>query len=62
MLVFERLGWGEDDYAAWSARLLREQLAFITPTRHRGRMCARMAIVNPLTSADDLALIIASMQ
>ena len=61
VLIFERLDWGEDDYTAWSARLLEEQVAFVTPTRHRGRVCTRFAIVNPQTTPDDLALIIDSM-
>jgi glutamate/tyrosine decarboxylase-like PLP-dependent enzyme len=61
VLIFERLGWGEDDYAAWSVWMLAAQLAFVTPTRHAGRVCTRFAIVNPLTTPEDLALIIDSM-
>ena len=62
VLVFERVGWDDGDYDRWSARLLDEQIAFVTPTRHRGPVCTRFAIVNPLTTADDLALIIDSMR
>jgi L-2,4-diaminobutyrate decarboxylase len=62
VLIFERVGWTADDYATWSARLLAEQTAFVTPTRHRNRPCTRFAIVNPLTTADDLALILDSMR
>ncbi|HEY2983251.1 MAG TPA: hypothetical protein VGJ38_03800, partial [Jatrophihabitantaceae bacterium] len=61
VLIFERLGWDAADYDRWSARLLDRQLAFVTPTRHRGRVCTRFAIVNPLTTEDDLALITESM-
>jgi len=61
VLIFERLGWDAADYDRWSARLLDQQLAFVTPTRHRGRVCTRFAIVNPLTTEDDLALITESM-
>jgi glutamate/tyrosine decarboxylase-like PLP-dependent enzyme len=61
VLIFERLGWDEDDYAAWSVRMLAAQVAFVTPTRHAGRVCTRFAIVNPLTTPEDLALIIDSM-
>ena len=46
----------------WTARLLADQVAFVTPTRHDGRVCTRFAIVNPLTTVDDLALIIDSMR
>jgi L-2,4-diaminobutyrate decarboxylase len=62
VLLFERAGWSGEDYVRWSARLLDDQIAFVTPTRHAGRVCTRFAIVNPLTTADDLALIIDSMR
>jgi glutamate/tyrosine decarboxylase-like PLP-dependent enzyme len=62
VLIFERIGWSDADYTAWSAKLLEEQLAFVTPSRHAGRVCTRFAIVNPLTTPDDLALIIDSMR
>ena len=62
VLVFERLGWQPADYARWSSRLLDDQLGFVTPTKYAGEVCTRFAIVNPLTTADDLALIIDSMR
>ena len=62
VLIFERLGWEPADYRAWSARLLDEQVAFVTPTTHAGQVCTRFAIVNPQTTEDDLALIIESMK
>jgi glutamate/tyrosine decarboxylase-like PLP-dependent enzyme len=62
VLVFERTGWDLEDYARWCTRLLDEQIGFVTPTRHAGRVCTRFAVVNPLTTADDLALIIDTMR
>jgi L-2,4-diaminobutyrate decarboxylase len=62
VLIFERIGWDAQDYIRWSARLLDDQVAFVTPTRHAGRVCTRMAIVNPLTTVDDLAIVIDSMR
>ena len=62
VLVIDRPGWEAADYAAWSARLLAEQVAFVTPSKHRGKVCTRFAIVNPLTSVDDLSTIIESMR
>jgi L-2,4-diaminobutyrate decarboxylase len=62
VLVFERIGWDAGDYARWSAHLLAEQVAFVTPTTHRGRICTRFAIINPQTSVSDLALIVESMR
>jgi glutamate/tyrosine decarboxylase-like PLP-dependent enzyme len=62
VLIFERIGWSDDDYTAWSATLLADQIAFVTPSRHAGQVCTRFAIVNPRTSTEDLALIIDSMK
>jgi L-2,4-diaminobutyrate decarboxylase len=62
VLIFERIGWTAQDYARWTQHLLEEQIAFVTPTRHGNRVCTRFAIVNPLTTRDDLALIIDSMR
>jgi L-2,4-diaminobutyrate decarboxylase len=62
VLVFERIGWEPDDYARWSTRLLAEQIGFVTPTKHAGRVCTRFAVVNPLTTVDDLALLVDTMR
>ena len=62
VLIFERLGWDDADYSAWSARALDRGFAFVTPTRHAGRVCTRFAIVNPMTTVDDLSQIIDSMR
>jgi hypothetical protein len=40
--------------------MLDEQVAFVAPSRHRGRTCLRFAVVNPLTTVEDLADLIAS--
>ena len=62
MLIFERIGWTPTTTPAGAARLLDEQVGFVTPTRHGNQVCTRFAIVNPLTTRDDLALIIDSMR
>ncbi len=62
VLVFERVGWDADMYARWSSRILDEQLGFVVPTKHQGKVCTRFAVVNPLTSADDLATLVDSME
>ncbi|MFT4263958.1 MAG: aminotransferase class V-fold PLP-dependent enzyme [Nocardioides sp.] len=61
VLIFERVGWRDGDYAAWSQRLLADGEAFVTPTKHRGRICTRFAIVNPRTTVEDLRLVVDSM-
>jgi L-2,4-diaminobutyrate decarboxylase len=62
VLIFERVGWDQQDYEAWSARAMQQGFAFVTPTKHNGRVCTRFAIVNPVTTADDLAQIVDSMR
>jgi len=62
IVVFEREGWTMDDYERWSARLLEEQRAFVTPSSHDGRPNTRFAIVNPMTTFDQLVGILDSME
>lgn len=61
VVVFERDGWGREDYAEWSARLLDEQRAFVTPSSHQGRPNTRFAILNPMTTRESLRGILDSM-
>lgn len=61
VVVFERDGWSKADYALWSARLLDEQRAFVTPSSHDGRPNTRFAVLNPLTTYEDLTDILDSM-
>jgi len=62
VVVFERDGWEKRDYEAWSARLLDDQHAFVTPSAHRGRTNARFALVNPRTTFEDLVGILDTMK
>lgn len=61
VLIFERVGWDDADYGAWSRRLLDAGTAFVTPTKHHGKTCTRFAIINPRTTVDDLRMILDSM-
>ncbi|MBO1765977.1 pyridoxal-dependent decarboxylase [Allobranchiibius sp. GilTou38] len=61
ILVFRRLGWEPADYHRWSDGLLERQDGFVVPTSHDGETLARFAIVNPLTSEDDITAILDSM-
>jgi glutamate/tyrosine decarboxylase-like PLP-dependent enzyme len=61
VVVFEHDGWTRDDYAAWSSRLLDEQRAFVTPSSHAGRPNTRFAIINPMTTFEQLVGILDSM-
>lgn len=61
VVVFEREGWSREDYSTWSARLLDEQRAFVTPSSHAGRPNTRFAIVNPATTFEQLVGILDTM-
>jgi len=50
VVLFRRKGWSEADYEAWSARLLREQIAFVAPSRWHDELVARLAFLHPETS------------
>ncbi|MDQ2755392.1 MAG: aminotransferase class V-fold PLP-dependent enzyme [Actinomycetota bacterium] len=61
VVVFRRIGWEPADYAQWSDRLLAQEFAFVVPTSHEGETVTRFAIVNPLTTEDDIAAILDTM-
>ena len=61
ILLFRRTGWSATHYQAWSDRLLEEGTAFVTPTSWNGEVVLRLCIVNPLTSVDDIQIIVDSL-
>jgi len=61
VVLFRRRGWGFEEYRSWSARLLREQIAFVTPTTWEGEPVGRFAFLHPDTSLEVVEEIIASM-
>ncbi len=61
IVLFRRLGWGPADYQAWSDDQLARGHAFVTPSGWAGETVLRWCIVNPLTTVDDLASIVASL-
>jgi len=52
IVLFTRTGWTGADYDAWSARLLDDQIAFVTPSRWHGEPVARLAFLHPETTLD----------
>ncbi len=62
VVVFRRHGWSPEDYQQWSDRMLREEFAFVVPTKHDGEVLTRFAIVNPMTSEDDITSILDTMR
>ena len=52
IVLFRRHGWTKPDYDDWSARLLADQVGFVTPTSWEGETVARFAFLHPETSVD----------
>lgn len=61
IVLFRRRGWGPDDYNAWSRELLREQIAFVTPTKWEGETVARFAFLHPDTTMEIVREVLDSM-
>lgn len=62
VVVFEREGWKRADYDRWSDELLDSQRAFVVPSSHRGQPNTRFAILNPLTTFEELTGILDTMK
>ncbi len=49
IVMFRRPGWSDERYNEWSLQLLRDQIAFVTPTKWEGETIARFAFLHPDT-------------
>jgi glutamate/tyrosine decarboxylase-like PLP-dependent enzyme len=61
VLVFRRRGWGDEDYHRWADGLRADGTAFVVPTTVGGETVARLALVNPRTTADDVRAVLDTM-
>jgi L-2,4-diaminobutyrate decarboxylase len=61
IIMFRRVGWSPGDYQAWSDGLLERGLAFVVPTAWAGETVLRFCFVNPMTTLDDVQVIIDSL-
>ena len=61
VLAFRRRGWDDEDYHRWAAALKEAGTAFVMPTTVGGETVARLALVNPRTTEDDLRIVLDSM-
>ena len=61
IVAFTRKGWTAEQYQQWSDKLLDDQIAFVTPSAHKGQPILRFAIVNPWTSEKEIAAILATL-
>ncbi len=62
VLLFRRLGWNDADYLAWSNELIASGTAFVVPSRVDGKSVARMVLMNPRTTMDDVRIVLDSMR
>ena len=61
IVLFRRVGWSAGQYQAWSDAELAAGRSFVVPTSWNGEVVLRFCIVNPVTSTDDIALILDSL-
>jgi glutamate/tyrosine decarboxylase-like PLP-dependent enzyme len=62
VLVFRRRGWAAADYERWARDLRAAGTAFVMPTTVAGEPVARLALVNPRTTLDDVRLVLDAMR
>ena len=58
VIAFRRRGWEAADYARWADELRTSGTAFVMPTTVAGETVARLAIVNPRTTLDDVRVVL----
>jgi glutamate/tyrosine decarboxylase-like PLP-dependent enzyme len=61
ILAFRRHGWADEDHHRWAAALREAGTAFVFPTTVRGETVARLAIVNPRTTVEDVRVVLDTM-
>jgi L-2,4-diaminobutyrate decarboxylase len=62
ILAFRRHGWAEADHHRWAAALRESGTAFVFPTTVHGETVARLALVNPRTTLEDLRVVLDTMR
>jgi glutamate/tyrosine decarboxylase-like PLP-dependent enzyme len=61
VLLFERVGWDDEQYRAWSKRQSLDGVVLCLPTVWQGRTVLRLAFVNPATQTDAVLAALASL-
>jgi aromatic-L-amino-acid decarboxylase len=61
IVLFRRRGWRPEDYEAWSAKLLADQIGFVAPSKWEGETVARMAFLHPDTTMEMVEEMLATM-
>ena len=55
VVLFERVGWADEDYRSWSDYNARSGIVLCVPTRWEGRPVLRLCFVNPATRVEAVA-------
>ncbi len=61
VVLLRRRGWDRTAYAAWSAELHAAGLGYVVPTEWKGAPALRLCFVNPATTTDHVAAILATL-
>ncbi|MEX0991519.1 MAG: pyridoxal-dependent decarboxylase [Actinomycetota bacterium] len=61
VVLFKRDGWGEDRYLTWCDELLDTHTAFALPTTWHGEKVMRFCFVNPVTTIEDVRVVLDTM-
>ena len=61
VILVRRLGWSPEEYAAWSEQALARGVGVVLPTRLAGEMLLRFCFVNPLTTREDVDLVLSDL-
>ncbi|MCW2839301.1 MAG: aspartate aminotransferase family protein [Aeromicrobium sp.] len=62
VVLFRRRGWMQEQYDQWSAAAQAAGTALVTPTTFDGDPVLRLCFVNPLTTTDDVDLVLTSLE
>jgi glutamate/tyrosine decarboxylase-like PLP-dependent enzyme len=61
VILFERPGWDDDAYAAWSNALAKKGVILCLPTKWHDRTVLRLAFVNPDTQPERVIEVLATL-
>jgi L-2,4-diaminobutyrate decarboxylase len=62
VVLFRRCGWRDEDYARWSQRSSLNGVGLVTPTTFAGETVLRLCFVNPVTTTEDVDVILNSLE
>ena len=62
IVAFSRVGWGPEEYRAWTEQAMASGFAFVTPSRLDGEPIYRFCFVNPRTTSAEVAEILDAMK